>query len=84
MRVRMVDIHSDRYMIARRYMLRLRNDDFDDAIELEKLAKVLSITPERFVSEFRYLVADEPEPRAFFPEDGGVHPSMKPPKVAPK
>ena len=83
-RVRMVDIHSDRYMIARRYMLRLRKDDFDDAGEIEKLAEVLSITSERFVGEFRYLVEDEPQPRLFFPEDGGAQPSLRPPKVAPK
>ena len=29
-RVRMVDIHSTRYAIARRYMIRLRRDDFED------------------------------------------------------
>src|SRR4029077_10771232 len=29
-RVRMVHIHSTRYAIARRYMLRLRRDDFND------------------------------------------------------
>jgi 6-phosphofructokinase len=83
-RVRMVDIHSDRYMIARRYMLRLRKDDFDDASEIEKLAKVLSLTPAKFEAEFKYLVADEPEPRAFYPEDGGSQPSIRPPKVQPK
>ena len=30
-RVRLVDITSTRYAIARRYMIRLRRDDFDDA-----------------------------------------------------
>ena len=29
-RVRLVDIHSTRYAIARRYMIRLRRDDFED------------------------------------------------------
>ena len=29
-RVRMVDVHSTRYAIARRYMIRLRRDDFED------------------------------------------------------
>ena len=38
MRVRMVDIDIDRYTIARRYMLRLRRDDFDDPNELAKFA----------------------------------------------
>ena len=38
MRVRMVDIDSDRYRIAYAYMLRLKRDDFDDPRELAKLA----------------------------------------------
>ena len=64
-RVRMVDIDSDRYMIARRYMLRLRKDDFDDPSEIAKFASVLGISLEEFQSEFAYIVADEPIPRAF-------------------
>ena len=38
MRVRMVDIESDRYRIARTYMLRLKREDFEDPRELAKLA----------------------------------------------
>jgi 6-phosphofructokinase len=68
MRVRMVDIASDRYMIARRYMIRLRKDDFDDSSELAKLASVLGITIEEFQAQFAYLVESEPVPRTFFPE----------------
>ena len=37
-RVRLVDIASTRYAIARRYMIRLRRDDFEDPHELAKLA----------------------------------------------
>src|SRR5678815_6095422 len=33
-RVRSVDIHSTRYAIARRYMLRLRREDFEDPHDL--------------------------------------------------
>lgn len=69
-RVRMVDINSDRYMIARRYMLRLRKDDFEDPSELAKFASVLGISLDAFQSQFSYLVDDEPVPRAFYPEDG--------------
>src|ERR1043165_3631763 len=69
-RVRMVDINSDRYMIARRYMLRLRKDDFEDPSELAKFASVLGISLEEFQSQFAYLVEDEPVPRLFFPEGG--------------
>jgi hypothetical protein len=34
-RVRMVDINSTRYAIARRYMIRLRRDDFDEPAVLD-------------------------------------------------
>jgi ATP-dependent phosphofructokinase / diphosphate-dependent phosphofructokinase len=83
-RVRMVDIASDRYMIARRYMLRLRRDDFDDASELAKFASVLGITIEEFEAQFRYLVEHDPVPRAFFsgdtatPMPGRATPSVRP------
>jgi 6-phosphofructokinase 1 len=38
-RVRLVDVHSSRYLIARRYMIRLLRSDFADAEELESLAR---------------------------------------------
>jgi 6-phosphofructokinase 1 len=59
MRVRMVDIDSDRYKIARSYMLRLKRSDFDDPTELAKLAAAVRITPEEFRAQFGALVADE-------------------------
>ena len=37
-KTRMVDIHSTRYAIARRYMIRLRRDDFEDEHELARFA----------------------------------------------
>ena len=63
-RVRMVDIHSTRYGIARRYMIRLRRDDFEDAEALADLARAAGMTPEDFRREFAYLVEQEPEPLA--------------------
>ena len=59
-RVRMVDVGSTRYAIARRYMIRLRRDDFEDAHELAKYAAVAGLTLEEFRDQFEYLVADEP------------------------
>ena len=88
-RVRFVDIHSDRYMIARRYMLRLRKDDFDDERELTKLAAVVKLSVPQFREQFEYLVADEPMPRSFVDDSTGRSspaPSvrMKTPSVRPK
>jgi ATP-dependent phosphofructokinase / diphosphate-dependent phosphofructokinase len=59
MRVRMVDVASDSYRIARAYMIRLRRSDFDDAGCLAKLAAAASTTPERLREEFGYLVGED-------------------------
>lgn len=67
-RVRYVDINSDRYMIARRYMLRLRRDDFQDPGAIARFGNVLGLNIEEFTQQFAYLVEDEPVPRAFFTE----------------
>jgi len=61
-RIRMVDIHSTRYAIARRYMIRLRRDDFDDPHELARFAATAHMTLEEFKERFEYLVKDEPPP----------------------
>jgi 6-phosphofructokinase 1 len=60
MRVRMVDVGSDRYRIAYAYMLRLKRGDFEDARELEHMARAAGLTPEKFREEFGYLVEREP------------------------
>jgi len=56
MRVRMVDIESDRYKIARSYMLRLKEEDFQDDVELKRLAAAANLSPEQFREEFLPLV----------------------------
>ena len=71
-RVRLVDIHSSRYRIARRYMLRLRRDDFSDQAELANLAAAARVPPERFRRAFEYLVEHEPQPLALDLERGFV------------
>ena len=61
-KVRLVDVHSTRYAIARRYMLRLRRDDFNDAHELAKFAATAGLSLDEFRSQFEYLVRYEPPP----------------------
>jgi 6-phosphofructokinase 1 len=61
-RVRLVDTHSTRYAIARRYMIRLRRDDFDDPHELAKLAATAHMTLDVFRQQFEYLIGFEPPP----------------------
>jgi 6-phosphofructokinase len=59
-RVRLVNIHAERYAIARSYMIRLKREDFHDPHETAKLAATCGITIERFREEFEYLMAQEP------------------------
>jgi len=54
MRPRKVDITSETYECARRYMIRLEKPDFDEPA-LGKLAAAANITPERFRARFGYL-----------------------------
>ncbi len=61
-KVRMVDIRSTRYAIARRYMIRLRRDDFDDPLELAKFAATAGMTLPEFRKEFEYLIDTELPP----------------------
>jgi 6-phosphofructokinase 1 len=66
-RVRTVDIHSTRYAIARRYMMRLRRDDFDNAQKLARLAQTTGLSPEQFRARFEYVVEHEPPPLVLLP-----------------
>jgi ATP-dependent phosphofructokinase / diphosphate-dependent phosphofructokinase len=67
-RVRLVDTTSTRYAIARRYMIRLRRDDFEDAHELAKFAATCGLTLQDFRKTFEYLIANEPPPLQLVPE----------------
>ena len=72
---RLVDIHSTRYAIARRYMIRLRRDDFEDPHELAKFAATAGLSLEEFRKQFEYLIELEPPPLALDPERGLVEAS---------
>ena len=54
-RVRSVDITSTRYAIARRYMIRLSRDDFEDPQDLAKLAGIAHLSIDEFKKQFGYL-----------------------------
>ncbi len=71
-RVRMVDISSDRYRIARRYMLRLRRDDFEDSAELARMADIAKLSVADFRQQFEYLTRAEPPPIAWAPAGAGT------------
>jgi 6-phosphofructokinase 1 len=64
-RIRMVDVSSTRYAIARRYMIRLRRDDFDEPVRLSRIAATAGMSVDDFRKEFEYLTDGELPPIVF-------------------
>ncbi len=58
-KVRMVDPSSEAFYIARKYMLRLNESDFEDAHELAKYAATCGVSLEDFKSQFSYLIKND-------------------------
>ncbi|MGD9899283.1 MAG: diphosphate--fructose-6-phosphate 1-phosphotransferase [Calditrichaceae bacterium] len=56
MKVRMVDIDSESYHVAHRYMIRLKTEDFDDPHELAKYAATANVSAGEFQKNFHYLL----------------------------
>ncbi len=61
-RVRLLDVDSDRYRIARTYMVRLRKEDFDDEHQLARVAATLKMSPDDFRARYEYVTEGEPPP----------------------
>jgi ATP-dependent phosphofructokinase / diphosphate-dependent phosphofructokinase len=60
MKNRKVNVDGEGYECARRYMIRLDQQDFADPIRLHKLANSAGMTPEKFRERFYYVVAHDP------------------------
>lgn len=58
-RVRMVDIAAESYRIARRYMIRLESQDFEEKERLTRCASVVGLTTESFAERFASVAAHE-------------------------
>lgn len=58
-KVRMVDPSSETYYIARRYMLRLNQTDFEDSARLKKYAETCGISVDEFKKHYEYLIKND-------------------------
>jgi len=63
-RVRMVDVASESYRIARRYMIRLNTKDFEEPERLTRCYAVVGLTPEAFREQFSSVAMHERSSRA--------------------
>ncbi|MDQ3806444.1 MAG: 6-phosphofructokinase [Acidobacteriota bacterium] len=59
-RVRMVNVESEGYRVAREYMIRLGPTDFEDEAWLAKLAQAGNMSPEAFRDRFGYMSGEVP------------------------
>lgn len=55
-RIRLVEVTSEGYKVARAYMIRLEPEDFAHASWVDKLAEAASLTPGEFRQRFEHLV----------------------------
>lgn len=55
-RVRFVDVDTESYEVAQKYMIRLIPEDFKDKEQVNKLAEAANLEPDEFVKSFKYLV----------------------------
>ena len=62
-KVRMVDITSQSYQIARRYMIRLSSEDFENPATLGRYAAIAGLLPEAFQSRFQIVSLNSSETR---------------------
>ncbi len=58
-KVRMVDLNSEHYRVAREYMIRLEREDLENPEMLAKLADAAKMTPEEFKKKFAHVVGLE-------------------------
>ena len=63
-RVRLVDVSSTSYRVAREYMIRLERDDLEDPQKLGPIAEAAGLSPDEFRSRFGYLVDTRASPSA--------------------
>jgi AraC-like DNA-binding protein len=66
----MVAIDAVRYRVARRYMLRLRQADFQDPGRLAHLASTANMSAHDFRQRFEPLTDREPPPLDFMAGEG--------------
>ena len=60
LRVREVNIDSDSYKVARKYMVRLEPSDFAEVKSTSRLALIGKMSREEFEKRFKYLTDDPP------------------------
>lgn len=54
-RIRLVDVNTESYEVARKYMIRLNKEDFENEETTANIAKVANLSKDDFIKKFGYL-----------------------------
>ncbi len=57
-KVRMLNVHSNSYEVAKRYMIKLEKTDLTNPDKLAELAGIANMTPEQFRETFEAAAAE--------------------------
>jgi ATP-dependent phosphofructokinase / diphosphate-dependent phosphofructokinase len=66
---REVDVDSDSYQVARKYMIRLEKTDFDEVKNVARYALIGNMKTEDFIKKFEYLTNDPPVKEKAVPKE---------------
>jgi ATP-dependent phosphofructokinase / diphosphate-dependent phosphofructokinase len=58
-KIKKVDVHSETYEVARKYMIRLEKEDFSGK-DLHVVAKIANMCPKKFKDTFEYVLEGNP------------------------
>ena len=61
-RIRVVNVTTESYRVAREYMIRLEREDFEDPEKLSALANTAQMTPNDFRERYEYVVRESEYP----------------------
>ncbi|MGR3178256.1 MAG: 6-phosphofructokinase, partial [Candidatus Anammoxibacter sp.] len=53
--IRLVDVNTESYEVARKYMIRLNKEDFENEETIANIAKVANLSKDDFIKKFGYL-----------------------------
>ena len=69
-RIRIVDVNSDAFRVARAYMIRLESADLENPVMLARLAAAAKLPEEEFARRYRWAAESGTAPKVRSPEPG--------------
>ena len=69
-RVRVVDVTTESYRVARQYQIRLEASDLEDGPDLDAISRAAGLGPEAFRERYGYIIREDTFPNGRSPQPG--------------